>query len=49
MFLPGGKIENGESKEACIVRDMFHPHHAWAVQLIKERLAEETVEMRRKK
>ena len=105
LFLPGGKIENEESPEACIarecmeetgikvtvkdyfaqgeryffheasnryshaighfyfsdefekvsepleegnevlwlpyeeaVRDMFHPHHAWAVELIKERM-----------
>jgi len=113
LFLPGGKIESGESKEECIirecieemgtkvvvkdyfaygeryffheasnryshvighfyfsdefekmnvpleegnevlwlsyeeaVRDMFHPHHAWAVELIKERKEnQETQEM----
>ncbi len=110
LFLPGGKIENSESKEECIVRecmeemgvkvvvkdyfahgeryffheasnryshaighfyfsnefekisesleegnevlwlsyeeavrDMFHPHHAWAVELIKERMVEENM------
>lgn len=109
LFLPGGKIENGESKEECIIRecmeemgvkvivkdcfacgeryfyheasnryshaighfyfsdefekvseplekgnevlwrpyketvkDMFHPHHVWAVKLIKERMEKES-------
>ena len=109
LFLPGGKIETGESKEECIIRecmeelgvkvvvkdcfacgeryfyheasnryshaighfyfsdefekvseplekgnevlwrpyketvtDMFHPHHVWAVELIKERMEKES-------